>query len=152
MKLRILLWSIAIALRFTSLMHPTFKERLKQHNLVVQIKLESNAIGRYYQLTDGKVTTHPSIHPAPDISMMFKNRRVAERVLTPPQDYAEIVHAGKNFQMTATGNDELLCWWLQTLGFMLSVGWKFGTDVGNGETRLVNNTNGGPVYVYVKDG
>ena len=35
---------------------------------------------------------------------------------------------------------------------MLSAGWKIGQKMPNGETRLVNNTNGGPVYVYVKDG
>ena len=34
---------------------------------------------------------------------------------------------------------------------MLRAGWKFGVDVGDGETRYVNNTNGGPVFVYVKD-
>ena len=30
--------------------------------------------------------------------------------------------------------------------------WKIGTKMPNGETRYVNNTNGGPVYVYVRDG
>ncbi len=30
--------------------------------------------------------------------------------------------------------------------------WKYGTPVENGEIRYVNNTNGGPVYVYVKNG
>lgn len=152
MKFSILLYGIAIALRFTSWRYPTFKERLKERDLVVQIKLQDNSAGRYYQLKDGRLTSRSAIHPKPDVTMYFKNRRVAERVLTMPQDYAEIVHAGKNFQMGALGKDELVCWWMQTLGLMLSVGWKFGVAAGNGETRFVNNTNGGPVHVYVKEG
>jgi trimethylamine-N-oxide reductase (cytochrome c) len=152
MKLSILLYGIAITLRFVSWRRPAFKKRLKEHDLVVQIKLQDNSAGRYYQLKDGRLSSRAAIHPEPNVTMFFKNRRVAERVLTPPQDYAEIVHAGKNFQMGALGEDDLVCWWMQTLALMLSMGWKFGVDAGNGETRLVNNTNGGPVHVYVKDG
>ena len=91
------------------------------------------------------------IHPRPDVTLYFQNERVALKVLTPPQDYGELVHAGKNFQMGALGPDELVCWWMQTLNKMLGASWKFGVDVGNGETRYVNNTNGGPVHVYVND-
>ncbi len=118
----------------------------------MQIKLQNNKVGRYYILKNGKLSTKSAIHPNPDVTVFFKNRRVAERVLTPPTDYGEVVHAGKNFQMGALGEDRLVVWWLQTLTKIMSSTWKIGTDAGNGETRYVNNTNGGPVYVYVKDG
>jgi len=118
----------------------------------VQIKLQNNKVGRYYILKNGQLSTKSAIHPNPDVTVFFKNRRVAERVLTPPTDYGEVVHAGKNFQMGALGEDRLVVWWLQTLNQIMSTLWKIGTDAGNGETRYVNNTNGGPVYVYVKDG
>jgi trimethylamine-N-oxide reductase (cytochrome c) len=152
LKLHVLLYGVALALRFSALRFASFKQRLKEHDLVVQMKLQNNRVGRYYELNGGKLTTGSGIHPNPTITMFFKNRLVAERVLTPPTDYAEVVHAGKNFQMGVEGNDTLLCWWMQTLNLILSSGWKIGTDAGNGERRLVNNTNGGPVYVYVKDG
>lgn len=152
MKLHVLLYGIALAIRFTALRSKTFGQRLKEHDLVVQIKLQNNRVGRYYILKDGKLSTKSAIHPNPDITMFFQNRRVAERVLMPPQDYGAAVHAGKNFQMGVTGDDKLAVWWLQTLGHIMSSGWKIGTDMGQGETRYVNNTNGGPVYVYVKDG
>lgn len=152
MYLYTLLYGIALALRFIALLYPDFRKHLKEHNMVVQIKLENNKVGRYYIIKDGKISTKAAIHPKPDVTMQFKNRRIAHRVLTPPKDYGELVHAGKNFQMSATGEDVLVCWWMITLGKMLSAGWKIGQKMPNGETRLVNNTNGGPVYVYVKDG
>ncbi len=34
---------------------------------------------------------------------------------------------------------------------MQTIGWSYGQDVANGEKRYVNNSNGGPMYVYVKD-
>lgn len=152
MKLHILLYGIALAIRFSALRFAKFRQRLKEHDLVVQIKLQNNKVGRYYELKNGRLSTKSTIHPNPDVTLSFKNRRVAERVLSSPQDYGEAVHAGKNFQMVATGDDKLVVWWLQTLNQMMSASWKIGTNIGNGETRFVNNTNGGPVYVYVKNG
>ena len=152
MKLHVLLYGVVLALRFTAWRSADFRQRLAEHDLVVQIKLQNNKVGRYYKLTNGKVSTKSAIHPNPDVTIFFKNRRVAERVLTPPTDYGEVVHAGKNFQMGALGEDRLVVWWLQTLNRIMSSMWKIGTDAGSGETRYVNNTNGGPVYVYVKDG
>lgn len=152
MILRVLLWGIAPTLRFTALRYAAFRERLKERDVVVQMKLQNNAVARWYEVKDGRVLSGSGLHSNPDVTVFFKNERVARSVLMPPPNYGDIVHAGKNFQMGVTGNDELATWWMQTLGMMMSVGWSFGTDAGNGETRLVNNTNGGPVYVYVKDG
>jgi trimethylamine-N-oxide reductase (cytochrome c) len=43
-------------------------------------------------------------------------------------------------------------WFTSALIFMTTVGWKSGTDMGNGVMRYTNGTNGGPIFVYVKDG
>ena len=152
MRLSILLYGVFIAIKVTSWIFPTFRQRLKEKNLVAQIKLQDNSIGRSYELKDGHISTSMGIHPNPDVSLWFKNRRVALNLLIPPQDYGDLTHAAKNFQMGATGNDELVVWWTQTLGMMQRVQWKIGEDLGNGETRYTNNTNGGPINVYVKDG
>ena len=152
MKLHVLLYGVALAIRFSSLRFASFKQRLKEHDLVVQLKLQNNRVGRYYELRNGRLKTGSGIHPNPTITLFFKNRLVAERVMKVPTDYAEVVHAGKNFQMGVEGDDTLICWWMQTLNLMMSSGWKIGADAGNGEIRYVNFTNGGPVHVYVKDG
>jgi len=149
-RLFLLLYGIALALRLTAWRHAAFRARLREKNLVAQVKLKDNSRGRYFELRDGRVHSRAQIHPNPDVTLFFQNERVALKVLTPPQDYGELVHAGKNFQMGALGQDDLVCWWMQTLNKMLGAGWKFGEEVGDGETRFVNNTNGGPVHVYVK--
>ena len=41
---------------------------------------------------------------------------------------------------------------METLSLMLTAGFKYGTRMGKGVTRFTSNTNGGPVFVYVKDG
>ncbi len=152
MKLQVLLWGIALAIRFSAWRYPSFRDRLKEKDLVVQIKLENNRIARYFALRGGRLRTAAKLHPQPDVTVFFKNRQVAERALTPPQDMGEVVHAGKNFQMGVTGDDALAVWWLQTLNRMLGASWKIGEELPSGETCYVNNTNGGPVNVYVKDG
>ncbi|NIB38357.1 molybdopterin-dependent oxidoreductase [Pseudomaricurvus alkylphenolicus] len=151
MKFSILLFGMVQALKYTAWRHPSFKERLQQKNLTVQIKLQDNSKGRYIVILNGKITSNPGIHPSPDITMFFKNQRIAEKVLTPPIDKGLQVHAAKNFQMGVIGPDELVCWFLQTLTMMETASWQYGEPMGNGETRYVNCTNGGPVHVYVKD-
>jgi hypothetical protein len=39
---------------------------------------------------------------------------------------------------------------METLSLMLNAGIKYGTRLGGGVTRYTSNTNGGPVFVYVK--
>ena len=152
MNFSILLFGMVQGLKLAAWRFPAFKQRLAERDLVVQIKLQDNSKGRYIELRGGKISSDPSIHPSPDVTMFFKNQRIAERVLTPPQDYGELNHAAKNFQMGVLGPDELVCWWLLTLGRMQTIGWEYGVDAGNGERRYVNNSNGGPMFVYVKDG
>jgi trimethylamine-N-oxide reductase (cytochrome c) len=58
----------------------------------------------------------------------------------------------KNFRLTLDGPDELTYWFMETLSMMLMAGTKYGTDMGKGVKRYVNNSPAGPVFVYVKDG
>ena len=60
--------------------------------------------------------------------------------------------AMKNFRLTLEGPDELTSWFMETLSLMFTAGMKYGIDVGNGVKRYVNNSNAGPLFVYVKDG
>ena len=40
-----LLWGIALAMKFTAWRHPAFRERLKEQNLVAQIRVKQLPIG-----------------------------------------------------------------------------------------------------------
>ncbi len=151
MKFAVLLFGMVQAMRLTARRHPAFRARLAERDLVVQIKLQDDSKGRWIGLEGGRIRTGNGIHARPDVTMFFKNEKIAARVLTPPTDYGLQVHAAKNFQMGVIGPDPLVVWFLQTLNRMQQAGWQFGTPMPNGETRLVNNTNGGPVFVYVRD-
>jgi anaerobic selenocysteine-containing dehydrogenase len=84
--------------------------------------------------------------------MVFENAEIAARLMRPDRDYLEFISALKSFQMGLEGSDEVGVWFSQTLQMMLTDGTQFGVDVGDGVMRYTNNTNGGPVFVYVKDG
>jgi trimethylamine-N-oxide reductase (cytochrome c) len=49
------------------------------------------------------------------------------------------------------GAEEEANWFAEVVLEAGRIGWRWGTDVGHGEVRYTNHTNGGPVFVYVKD-
>lgn len=152
MKLSIILWGIPQAMRAAARLYPEYAERLKERDLVAQFRLEDKSEGRWIRLENGRIRTRKGIHPKPDVSIIFKNREIAEEFLTPPFDQLERIDAAKNFKIRTAGDDELTVWFMSTLARVETVTWKAGTDMGDGVTRYTNGTNGGPIFVYVKDG
>jgi molybdopterin guanine dinucleotide-containing S/N-oxide reductase-like protein len=144
--------SLGSMLKRTARKHLEFRNRLREKNLTAQIKLKDDSVGRSYTLEDGCLTTKGSIHGRPDVTIIFASARVALEVLVPPRNQLAIINAMKNFQMGIEGKEELTNWWMETLSLMLSAGIRYGTEMGNGITRYTSNTNGGPVFVYVKKG
>ena len=57
MKFQVILWGMAQLLKFSAWRHPVFKARLKERNLVAQLKARDEDIGRWYAIRDGKVTS-----------------------------------------------------------------------------------------------
>ena len=152
MKLSLILFALPWVLRFKAWQHKAFAERLKEKDLTVQMKLADDSNGRSYTFKGGKISSASGIHSNPDVVISFKTEALALQLLIPPIDYQAQIDAIKNFNLMAVGPDELVTWFSETVNFMQTVGWEYGTKVDNGETRYVNHTNGGPVYVYVKDG
>ena len=77
MKLSVLLFGLAQLLKFTAWKHPAFRRRLREKNLVAQIKLQDDSAGRYYIFKDGKVGSRRGIHPSPDVCMSFRTEALA---------------------------------------------------------------------------
>lgn len=152
MTLSILLWGIPQAMRMAARMYPEFAERLKEKDVVAQIRLRDKPEGRWIELKNGEITTGSGLHDKPDITLAFKNAETAKRFLSRPWNLLERIDAAKNFKILLEGPDELATWFLGTLGAMEPASWKYGTDMGGGVTRYTNGTNGGPLFVYVKDG
>jgi molybdopterin guanine dinucleotide-containing S/N-oxide reductase-like protein len=132
--------------------HPQFGKRLHDKNFTAQIKLMDNSAGRWFRFQNGKVTSGRGLDAQAEVSMVFQSADIAVGLLMPPKNQMAMINAAKNAQVMFTGPDELAMWFSQTLNMLVgSVGAKYGVDMGDGVMRYTSNTNGGPVFVFVKD-
>jgi hypothetical protein len=146
------LFGLDKTLRFMARLHPSFASRLAERNLTAQFRTADNKVARHFTLQGGKLSSARGLHPKPDIKVTVQNADVGARLFTLKVDHLERIEAIKNFQMLADGSDELMVWFMQTVGMVFTLGWEYGTDLGGGVRRYTSNTNGGPMFVHVKDG
>lgn len=132
--------------------NPAFAAHMKEQNCIAQIRLKDGSIGRYLVFKDGKVTSFAGIHPNPDVQMIIRDVETALMLMKPNQDRGEAVHAAKQFRVVNIGPDHLVVWFLQLMNHMQRAGVKYGTKMPDGSIRYTTNGNGGPTYVYVKNG
>ena len=147
-----ILFTLGIVMNLKRRIFPHLAESLKKHDAVIQLKLRDNSLGRYYLIKDGKVKSRQGIHNKPDVIMSYESLGVMLRVMSPFRSQLDLVSAKKTSQLEMWGPDELTNWFAVTLNHLSSVGIKYGTDMGDGVMRYTSNTNGGPVFAYVKDG
>ena len=153
MKVALALKGAEWAMNYTAARYPAFAARLAGRARIVQLRMRDPAgPARHYAFGAARVRSAAGLHVKPDVVLTFKDEDVAWRVFKPGSKRADAVNFAKNFSVEVTGDDELACWFTETLSQMRSVRWKLGVDAGHGETRYVNATNCGPVFVYVKDG
>jgi hypothetical protein len=150
-RLRIVLLVIAQVLRHALKKHELVRRHAGNRRCTVQIKLKDDSIGRYYEFDAGKVRSTAGIHPGPDLNMIFKDLDTALTFLSPGVSQAEIIHAAKNFRVMVLGPDELGVWFMQLMNLTQTASLTMGTAMPDGTTRFTTNTNGGPLFVYVKD-
>ena len=148
----VILFGLEKILKMTALRTKTFARRLQEKNLIAQIKLRDNSQGRYFIFQDGKVSSQAGIHDNPDIAMIFEDAETAVRLMSPAKTQLEFISAAKHFQIDMQGPDELTLWFAETLNMTMNIDPEYGVDMGKGVKRYTSNTNGGPVFVYVKDG
>src|SRR5437763_12115769 len=150
MKLSFILFGLAQLLRYAAWRYPAFRARLKERNLVAQIKARDEEIGRWYAIRAGKVTSGTGLRSDADVTLSFKNATLGADLLMPPINWLDQINAQKDFKLTVDGPEDLTNWFAQTLMMSQTAGWKFGTKMADGATRYCNMTNGGPVFVHVK--
>jgi molybdopterin guanine dinucleotide-containing S/N-oxide reductase-like protein len=147
-----MLFGVKVLLNRTAKKHPSFKERLKQKNFTAQIATKKNPVGRWYTFKDGNVISKGGLHSNPDIIIIYHDAALGTRLMPPWRDQLEQISAMRSFKIDLQGPDELTAWFTETLSLMMSIGLEYGVDMGEGVQRYVSGTNGGPVFVYVKDG
>ena len=161
-----ILWCLFPALGIYAKRSPKLQTLIQAKNYVAQIKVKDDSRGRWYKFTDGKLTSKAEIHSQPDVIIQFKTAGLGLKVLLnmcsgmfhfaypilrPFIDPLSVINAAKNFAFEIKGEDELTLHFTDMLNSLLTHHWQQGTPVDQGETRYVNQTNGGPVFVYVKD-
>jgi len=151
-KFRILLFTAYQLMKRAARKYPSFKEHLKEKNTTVQIKVMDNSVGRYFTFSNGKISSKSGVHSSPDVCMAFHDVRLANRLLIPWRKQLDMIDAMKNFCLTLDGPDELTWWFMETLSLLFTEGMDYGEEVGNNTKRFVNNSNAGPIFVYVKEG
>lgn len=130
---------------------------LKEHmrrggDCVVQIGLKDRSVVRHFVFGPGGPKGITGPHSSPDVSIMFKDAATALGMMKPGGDRALSIHAAKNFQVVVTGRDATVVWFMQMMALMDSAGWGMGQTMPDGTTRFTTNTNGGPLFVFVRDG
>ncbi len=150
---RVILFGLGLAFNAKSKKFASFREEASKHDFVLQIKLKNDSIGRHYLFKGGKiVNAEYGIHAKPDVAMVFKSVDVALKIMTPTAKDAYKVHAAKNFLMEVQGDDELTTWFMLLLQRVNYEGFEHGSKMADGSMRYSTMTNGGPLWVYVRDG
>ena len=72
MKLSVVLFGIVQFLRLQAMRRPSFRKRIKEKNMIAQLKLADNSVGRYIEFKNGKILSKSGIHPKPDVVVFFK--------------------------------------------------------------------------------
>ena len=150
--LRTILFALPVMLRRAARSYPAFRAMLRQHDLVAQIQLKDGSIGRHFVIRAGTIKSVAGLHPRPDVAMIFKDVSTALSMMSPNPDMGEVVHAAKNFKVMVLGPDVLCVWFMQLLNRMNSAGLDVGTAMADGSTRFTMLTNGGPLFVYARNG
>ncbi len=149
---RAILFALPKAMNHTASRVPAFRERLKQRDLVAWIGLQDGSIGRIVEIRSGKFRSRSGAAAEAQVAMVFKDVATALQALMPNRKQSDIIHNAKNFKMSTTGLDDLVVWFAHTLNMSETAGLPMGTPMPDGSLRYTTCTNGGPVFVYVKDG
>ncbi len=152
LKTRMILYAISHVLRRTIATSAEVRKHVGAVRCVAQIKLRDNSIVRWYDISAAGVKTGAGLHPRPDVVIDIKDLDTAVVFLDPNAPQSEIIHFAKNFRVLPMGPDHLVVWFTQLMNMTRTAKLKFGTRMPDGTTRYTTNGNGGPMFVYVKDG
>ncbi|MFK4445379.1 hypothetical protein ABH944_005651 [Caballeronia udeis] len=147
----LILWLMPFALRMAARKFPSVREHLGSGHWVIQLRLRDNSLARQLHFRNGTVSARWGVNSKPDAELVFMDVATARQMLAPTTDHAFLIDALKNFKITQGGSDEALVWFGQLVNTMKTASWRKGTRMKDGTTRYVTLTNGGPVFVFVKD-
>jgi trimethylamine-N-oxide reductase (cytochrome c) len=151
-SLSVVLGSLGVAMRGSAMVSKPFREKMAERDAVIRIGIKTGKVSRTYIFKRGKLTVTKDRSIPPDAELIFKDEATGLNLLMPPVRHYDFIHAIKMFRLDMDGCERALGWFTDLVSLMMTQTWEAGTKVANGETRYVQQTNGGPLFVYVKDG
>ena len=136
---------------------PEFKKEMAEYDITVMLKLRDGSKARLLSFKGGNVKGESGVGKSAEVELIFEDEDRARKVLAGllKCEMNVVVAAMKNGAMRLTGPDEKAMWFSTLLrksfSFDILYEKKFGKEMPNGEMRYVTGTNGGPLFVYVKD-
>lgn len=148
----LILFGLEYLLRLAAWRDPAFAKRLSEKSFTAQIRTKDGKLARHYVFANGSVRSASGLSPDAKVTMGFETAALGVRLMVPPLKWDEQIAAQKSFSLTLEGPEELACWFVMTIMGAMRAGQRFGIPQADGTTRLTSMTNGGPVFVWVKDG
>ena len=140
------------AIRIAARLFTNVREHLAVGDWTICLRLRDNSLARQISFNKGKISASWKTTAEADAEIVFMDVSTARKLLAPKTDFAFVIDALKNFKITQVGSDAALLWFGGLINAIQSASWKTGTKMKDGTTRYVTLTNGGPVFVFVKDG
>ena len=167
MLFELLLWALCGALHLYGRRSAPLRALMLERDFLAQIRLKDGSRGRWYRFRNGLLTSGRGVVSEPDVLIQFKSAGLGVRLLLQLgsgmfhfaypvlRHFIEpmaLVNAAKNFAFEVKGDDVVATHFIDMLNVMLTHHWLSGTAMPDGTKRYTNNTNGGPLFVYVRDG
>ncbi|WDP93377.1 MAG: molybdopterin-dependent oxidoreductase [Desulfobacter sp.] len=136
------------------LLDSAFGQRIGEMDFSAQIRIRNAPMGRTFIFKQGKVKSHRRVGEGADVSLIFIDAATAVELMLRSGNHLVQIHAMKNFLVDVQGPDKKVIQFMQALNGLKSFDSDrdYGVRLKNGEIRYTSNTNGGPVFVYVRDG
>ena len=135
-----------------------FRAELSKFNTTVLLKLRDGSASRLITFRDGEVSGENGEGKTAEVEMIFQNENTARDILSEQAagKMDAYVSALRNGSLFVTGPDDKAMWvsslLMKASMFDVIYNKNYGIEMPNGETRYVTGTNGGPLFVYVRDG
>src|SRR3974377_1004387 len=86
---QLILFGLSGLLKYAAWRHPSFRARLKERNLVAQIKARDEEIGRWFAIRNGRVTSGAGARADADVTLASKNAALGVSLLMPPINWLD---------------------------------------------------------------
>lgn len=151
LAVKAILMSLPLVIRLAAKRDEGVRKLLARGDCTLQFRTRDSRVARYFVFRAGSVKGYAGQAPRADVEMVFRDASTALQMLNPTPDHSVIIDLLKNFKVVASGSDKWTVWFGRMMNAVSHTGTRFGTACADGTTRYTTVTNGGPLFVYVKN-